>query len=291
MIKLNQLTFTLLIFTLVSCSLLGGKKPKEKTVTVNPIESQCVAIKWSEKDTEWTSLCQGILGFEKQNGFEYVLKVDQLKRSKEDLIEGQTPYTYTLKEVISQTPVLTKDGLYAHITTSKGDIVGKLYMDKAPLTTANFVGLAEGSIKNSFRGEGEPYYDSLIFHRVIANFMIQGGDPNGLGNGGPGYQFKNETHPDLKHSKAGIFSMANSGPNTNGSQFFITHQATPWLDGNYNIFGEVILGQSVVNIIGNLPKDRRDRPSTKVYITSIKIIRIGDAAKSFDANATFQKLK
>jgi peptidylprolyl isomerase len=172
-----------------------------------------------------------------------------------------------------------------------GDIVGKLDMDLAPLTVANFVGLAEGSIKNKAFPEGRPFYDSLTFHRVIPNFMIQGGDPIGNGTGGPGYKFKNEIHPDLKHDKPGIFSMANSGPNTNGSQFFITHAATPWLDGQYNIFGQVIIGQDIVNAIGAVAKDRRNKPNTPIYINKVLIIRIGEAAKNFDAVNTFKYMQ
>jgi len=121
--------------------------------------------------------------------------------------------------------------------------------------------------------------------------MIQGGDPLGVGMGGPGYKFRNEIHPDLTHDKPGIFSMANSGPNTNGSQFFITHVATPWLDGNYNIFGNVIMGQEVVTAIGNTPRGQADKPKTPVYMTKVQIIRIGDKAKKFDANDTFKSMQ
>jgi peptidyl-prolyl cis-trans isomerase A (cyclophilin A) len=179
------------------------------------------------------------------------------------------------------------DGMYAKIETNNGTILLKLEMEKAPLTVANFVGLAEGKIANNFRKAGQPFYDGLMFHRVISfangdgqNFMVQGGDPMGTGQGGPGYQFKDEFVPTLKHDKPGILSMANSGPGTNGSQFFITLDATSWLDGKHTVFGAVVEGQSVVN---NMKMGE--------MIRKMSIIRKGDAAKAFDAKATFEKLK
>ena len=173
-----------------------------------------------------------------------------------------------------------KDGIYAHFDTDKGTITLVLHHEKTPGTVANFVGLAEGSQKNDQKGEGEPYYDGLKFHRVIVDFMIQGGCPLGSGVGGPGYQFDDEIHPELTHSGPGILSMANSGPGTNGSQFFITHTATNWLDGKHTVFGEVVEGMEIVNQIqqGDL-------------IKAVRIERVGEAAEVWDAPAAFEGFK
>ena len=173
---------------------------------------------------------------------------------------------------------LNKEGMYAKIKTNKGDIMLELEFEKTPLTVANFVGLAEGKIKNNKKEAGDPYYDGLKFHRVIADFMIQGGCPDGNGMGGPGYQFPDEIHTDLKHSGPGILSMANAGPGTNGSQFFITHKETPWLDGKHTVFGKVTEGQDVVDAIAQDDK-----------IIEIDIIRKGENAKRFDSKAIFDK--
>ena len=171
------------------------------------------------------------------------------------------------------------DGLYAKMNTSKGTILIKLEMEKTPMTVANFVGLAEGKIKNDKKEMGTPFYNGIKFHRVIKDFMIQGGDPTGTGAGRIGYTFKDEFDPSLVHDRAGSLSMANAGPATNSRQFFITHKETSWLNGKHTVFGYVVEGLGTVDLIAKGDE-----------IKSIEIIRKGKAAKDFDAQATFEKL-
>ena len=170
-----------------------------------------------------------------------------------------------------------ENGIYAKFNTTKGSILVKLTHELTPGTVGNFVGLAEGQLENSARPMGKPYYDGLKFHRVIPDFMIQGGCPKGVGTGGPGYNFEDEFHPTLKHDKPGVLSMANSGPGTNGSQFFITHVPTNWLDGKHTVFGNVVEGQDVVDNItqGDL-------------IDSLEIVRLGDEAMTWNAVEAFR---
>jgi peptidyl-prolyl cis-trans isomerase A (cyclophilin A) len=167
--------------------------------------------------------------------------------------------------------------VYAHFETSLGNFTAELFEDKVPQTVANFAGLADGSKEWTHPGTGQkqrkPYYDGLIFHRVIEGFMLQGGDPLGKGYGGPGYQFADEFHPELRHDTAGILSMANAGPNTNGSQFFVTLAPTPHLDRRHSVFGKVISGLDVVEKIGHVPTDAQDRPTTPVVMKKVTIER------------------
>jgi len=176
------------------------------------------------------------------------------------------------------------DGLFADIQTNKGDIIVKLEHEKTPVTVANFVSLAEGT--NPFVSDqykDKKYYDGLIFHRVMKDFIIQGGDPTGTGSGSPGYKFKDEFNDSLKHSKKGILSMANSGVKANGSQFFITHKETLFLDGIHTVFGEVVAGMNIVDSIANIKVGDRNRPVDNVVMNKVEIIRNGKEAKKFDA--------
>ncbi|MGZ3885265.1 MAG: peptidylprolyl isomerase [Bacteroidia bacterium] len=205
-----------------------------------------------------------IAAFALVSGSAFSQKKSKVKLSKMD------------KEFLSKQP----DGMYAKFETNKGDIFCSLEFQKTPMTVANFVGLAEGGIKNDEKAEGVPYYDGLRFHRVIDNFMIQGGCPQGNGMGDPGYKFADEFHDSLKHTGPGTLSMANAGPGTNGSQFFITHVTTPWLDGKHTVFGHVVQGQDVVNQI-----------KQNDTIKHLVILRKGKDAEKFDAPKVFEEEK
>ncbi|WP_405225826.1 peptidylprolyl isomerase [Dokdonia sp. Asnod1-B02] len=170
-----------------------------------------------------------------------------------------------------------KDGIYAKIHTPKGEIILKLEHEKTPGTVGNFVALAEGNLENSQKPQGTPYYDGLKFHRVIPDFMVQGGCPLGTGTGDGGYKFDDEIHPDLKHDAPGKLSMANAGPGTNGTQFFITHIPTDWLDGKHTVFGNVVEGQEVVNAVAQGDE-----------MTKIEIIRVGAEAEAWNAVEAFR---
>jgi len=193
------------------------------------------------------------------------------------------------------------DGIFADFQTSKGDIIVKLTYKLTPLTVANFVALAEGTQKNTAKPLGTPFYDGLVFHRVIADFMIQGGDPLGNGQGNPGYAFPDEFVKALKHDGPGVLSMANSGPNTNGSQFFITHKATPWLDGRHTVFGYVVKGQEVVDsiaqgdviehiVIRRVGQDAKNFDAPKVFKDDMKAIEDAKAAKLAEEKAALKKI-
>ena len=171
-----------------------------------------------------------------------------------------------------------QDGIYAKITTEKGEILVNLTYKRTPGTVGNFVALAEGTLENEAIPQGTPYYNGLKFHRVIPDFMIQGGDPLGTGVGGPGYNFDDEFHPELRHNAPGVLSMANSGPGSNGSQFFITHIETPWLDNKHSVFGNVVEGMDVVNAV-----EQGDS------MIEVAIVRVGDEAEKWNAVETFRK--
>ena len=191
------------------------------------------------------------------------------------IVGCQSAESQTNKYFIPKTKKIENNSMQAKIKTNKGEITIELEYEKTPITVANFVSLAEGTMENTAKPLGTPYYDGLKFHRVIDNFMVQGGCPSGTGTGDPGYKFQDEFHSDLKHDRSGVLSMANSGDATNGSQFFITHNETPWLDGKHTVFGYVTEGMDVVNSI--VQDD---------VIESVTIIRSGTST-DFDANKVF----
>ncbi|MEO8534632.1 MAG: peptidylprolyl isomerase [Flavobacterium sp.] len=170
-----------------------------------------------------------------------------------------------------------ENGIYAKFNTSKGSILVKLAHDLTPGTVGNFVGLAEGNLENKIKPQGNKYYDGLSFHRVIPDFMVQGGCPQGTGTGGPGYKFDDEFHPSLKHDRPGVLAMANSGVGTNGSQFYITHVPTSWLDGKHTVFGHVVEGQDIVDAIAQ--GDALD---------TLEIVRVGEEAQKWNAIEAFR---
>ena len=181
-----------------------------------------------------------------------------------------------------------EDGLYAEIITTKGTMITQLYYDRTPITVANFVSLSEGTntnVDSTFKEK--KYYNGLTFHRVMKDFMVQGGDPNANGSGGPGYVFKDEFDSELKHDSTGVLSMANPGPNSNGSQFFITFKATPWLNNRHSVFGKLVKGKDVLMAIGEVETVPKDKPKEDIVIQEINIIRKGKAAKKFDAPSVF----
>ncbi|MDD1547985.1 peptidylprolyl isomerase [Riemerella anatipestifer] len=182
------------------------------------------------------------------------------------------------------------EGVYAKMETSKGSMIIQFNDKESPVTVANFVGLAQGTIENKAKKKGEPYYDGIIFHRVIKDFMIQGGDPMGTGMGDPGYKFDDEKN-DLKHEGKGYLSMANSGANTNGSQFFITEVATPWLDGKHTVFGKVIQGLEVIDAIANVEIGAQHKPKQDVVIQKVEIFTKGESYKDYDAAKVFNEGK
>jgi peptidyl-prolyl cis-trans isomerase A (cyclophilin A) len=197
------------------------------------------------------------------------------------MVPSRTMPTATFPEI--QAP--GKGQLYARFVTTMGNIVIRLEEERAPKTVKNFVGLAAGTQEWTHPRTGQsqtatPYYDGTVFHRVIPDFMIQGGDPLGVGTGGPGYKFQDEFHPDLKHSGPGVLSMANSGPGTNGSQFFLTERATPHLDNRHSVFGVAVAGLDVIKTIARVARGARDKPVQDVVLQRVEIFRSESAPAS-----------
>ena len=258
--------------------------PRRQTIalTIGDAEAGSILlVQGSDDMTNWTTLGQAIA-------------TKSPVRWEQQRILTAAPYFYRV-EVDGGSDTLA-DGIYGKITTSLGVMTAKLEYEKVPLIVANFIGLAEGTKfyskdQQSFpaNAEGNPYFDGLIFHRIIKDFMIQGGCPLGNGSGNPGYWLPDEFHPDLKHDGPGVLSMANSGEHTNGSQFFITHAATPWLDftdiraGNHSVFGKVVGGLDIVDAIAGVAVSGPNKPNTDVVIESVRILRVGAKAEAFEA--------
>jgi peptidyl-prolyl cis-trans isomerase A (cyclophilin A) len=201
-------------------------------------------------------------------------------------------------QAFDQGPQLDPESTYyALLVTNKGEIPIKLFADKAPFTVRNFVNLAEGTReyadpKTGRAVTGRPFYNGLIFHRVIPEFMIQGGDPQGTGRGGPGYKFRDEFHPELNFTKPGLLAMANSGPATNGSQFFITEKETPWLNQRHTIFGEIVEGSGALEIvksIARVERDSQDRPKSPVVLERVVIARVPNGKTDADGLAALKE--
>ena len=204
---------------------------------------------------------------------------------------GHTAVAKGGKIKVNDKKVEVSDGIYAKFSTTLGEILVQFDVKNAPMTSANFIALAEGTMPLvTEKYKGKPYFNGLKFHRVIPDFMIQGGDPEGNGTGGPGYQFPNEVSDSLVHLK-GVISMANSGPNTNGSQFFITVKETAFLNGSYSVFGKVLAGQEVADSISKVPRGKNDVPNTPMVMNTVEIVRIGKTYKKWDAYAAFEKGK
>lgn len=218
-----------------------------------------------------------------------MIKKLMLSAAAAAILTSCTPI-YKKMNVDKQTYEGLNDGLYANLQTSQGNMLVKFEEEKSPVTVANFIGLAEGKIDNNKKPKGVPFYDGTIFHRVIQDFMIQGGDAQGTGMGDPGYKFEDEKN-DLKHTGKGILSMANSGPNTNGSQFFITQVPTPWLDGKHTVFGKVVEGEQVIDKIAAVEKGPQDKPKTDVVLEKVSVFSKGNQYKDYDAAKVFNEGK
>ena len=268
------------------------------SIDVSPItgnaSNQAIALMISGTEAGSTLVIEGSANLTDWNTLGHATATGSPTQWEQQRALTATPMFYRVK-VTDGGDTLT-DGIYAKITTNLGVMLARLEYEKVPLIVANFVGLAEGTKFYSkdpqvlpVDSEGKPYFDGLVFHRVIKDFMIQGGCPLGNGTGNPGYWLPDQFHPDLKHSGPGILSMANSGENTNGSQFFITHTTTPWLDftdiraGNHSVFGKVVEGMDVVDAIAGVTVSGTSKPKTDVVIENMRIIRLGEKARAFEA--------
>jgi peptidyl-prolyl cis-trans isomerase A (cyclophilin A) len=298
MMKTFHRTLSALALGLFGATVLGQGTDAILSIDVTPVDGdatrQTIALTIGDAEAGSILLVQGSEDMTNWTTLGQAIATKSPIRWEQQRILTAAPYFYRV-EVDGGGDTLA-DGIYAKITTSLGVMTAKLEYEKVPLIVANFIGLAEGTKfyskdQQSFPAnpEGKPYFDGLIFHRVIKDFMIQGGCPLGNGTGNPGYWLPEQFHPDLKHDGPGVLSMANSGEHTNGSQFFITHAATPWLDftdiraGNHSVFGKVVFGMDVVDAIAGVAVSGPNKPKTDVVIESVRILRVGGKADAFEA--------
>jgi len=298
MMKTFYRTLAALALGLFGASALGQGADAILSIDVTPVDGdatrQTIALTIGDAEAGSILLVQGSDDMTNWTTLGQATATKSPVRWEQQRILTAAPYFYRV-EVDGGSDTLA-DGIYAKITTSLGVMTAKLEYEKVPLIVANFIGLAEGTKfyskdQQSFpaNAEGNPYFDGLIFHRIIKDFMIQGGCPLGNGSGNPGYWLPDQFHPDLKHDGPGVLSMANSGEHTNGSQFFITHAATPWLDftdiraGNHSVFGKVVSGLDIVDAIAGVAVSGPNKPNTDVVIESVRILRVGAKAEAFEA--------
>ena len=298
MVEAFSRTLAALTLGLSGAIALGQGEVTIASIDVTPItgnaSSQAIALTISGTEAGSTLLIEGSADLTNWDTLGQATATGSPTQWEQQRALTATPLFYRVK--VTDGGDTLADGIYAKITTNLGVMLARLEYEKVPLIAANFVGLAEGTKFYSkdpqvfpVDSEGKPYFDGLIFHRVIKDFMIQGGCPLGNGTGNPGYWLPDQFHPDLKHSGPGVLSMANSGEHTNGSQFFITHTATPWLDftdiraGNHSVFGKVFEGMDVVDAIAGVAISGPSKPKTDVVIESMRIIRVGEKARAFEA--------
>ena len=298
MVKAFSRTLAALTLGLSGAIALGQGEVTIVSIDVTPItgnaSSQAIALTISGTEAGSTLLIEGSADLTNWDTLGQATATGSPTQWEQQRALTATPLFYRVK--VTDGGDTLADGIYAKITTNLGVMLARLEYEKVPLIAANFVGLAEGTKFYSkdpqvfpVDSEGKPYFDGLIFHRVIKDFMIQGGCPLGNGTGNPGYWLPDQFHPDLKHSGPGVLSMANSGEHTNGSQFFITHTATPWLDftdiraGNHSVFGKVVEGMDVVDAIAGVTISGPSKPKNDVVIESMRIIRVGEKARAFEA--------
>ena len=298
MMKTYYRTLAALALGLFGATALGQGTDAILSIDVTPVDGdatrQTIALTIGDAEAGSIMLFQGSDDMTNWTTLGQAIATKSPIRWEQQRILTAAPYFYRV-EVDGGSDTLA-DGIYAKITTSLGVMTAKLEYEKVPLIVANFIGLAEGTKfyskdQQSFpaNAEGNPYFDGLIFHRIIKDFMIQGGCPLGNGSGNPGYWLPDQFHPDLKHDGPGVLSMANSGEHTNGSQFFITHVATPWLDftdiraGNHSVFGKVVSGLDIVDAIAGVAVSGPSKPTTNVVIESVRILRVGAKAEVFEA--------